>query len=111
MNDDSTQRATQAAIPQQETRDISEAETRDHTHEFPALGERDGRFYMAKSFEGTGELPDSVHDAAAEELRVHAVNQGWLPVGTEYLVDQSAQHETRWDVTYSVAVTPNEIGG
>jgi len=111
MSKGSTERATKAAIPTQRVRDISEAEIRDHTHEFPTLGERDGRFYMTKRYEGTGELQDSVHDAAAEELRVHAINLGWLPVGTEYLVDQAAQHESGWDVNYSIEVTPNEIGG
>lgn len=107
----STQRATEAAVPTQETRDLSEATQRGHDHEFPSLGERDGRFYVFRHIIGTAEIPDKVHDDNGHEVRIMATNAGWLVTDEADLqVDQAAQTPAGWDVTYSVPVEPNNIG-
>lgn len=105
---DGTAKATQAAVDAGTSVPLSEAKI---NPQLPTAGEHEGRFYLTKNVarEEGAEIPDSVHDANAAEVRLMATNQGWNPEDESYRVDSAAGQEDHWVVLYSVPVQRNSI--
>lgn len=101
--DTSTERATRAAV----------APTFKDAPEYPTLGEQDGRFYLRKTMDGHGDIPDQTHADNIEEVKVVARNSGFeviedpsQPHGTAATVDKAERTEDGWVAFYSVPVKP-----
>jgi hypothetical protein len=106
-NPTTTERATHAAIPEQQGGEYpAAAPTEESSVDYPDLGERDGRFYVRKGLGGTGEIPDHVHEANLNEVATVARNNGYeVPTTMHPQVDHAERTQDGWVVTYSVKVT------
>lgn len=77
--------------------------------ELPQLGEMDGEFYLSKRVGATdgGEPDEKVHADNAEEVKLVAVNNGWVPTGDVRVAEQRDQGDA-WEIHYAVPVRAND---